>query len=127
MTTATIPPVVNQKRSVYLPSSDRPRRLRSVPVLVVLHPDNYVEVFGPDHVQVVVVNRLDSEADATLIDQYLEGQIPRAHQAIYFPRNLRGTGLLERITTSSESCRLDALNELREIRTWGAMLREEVA
>ena len=108
------------KRSIVLPSANRFRRPRPVPVLVVLHSDGYVEVFGSDAVRPVVVNRLDSCADPLLIDEYLETQIPRSHRPIHLPRCLRGTGSLEQLTAAGEIDRLSRLQTLERIERVGA-------
>jgi hypothetical protein len=84
-------------------------------VLVVLHPDGYVEVFGSEAVRPVVVNRLDSTADPNLVDRYVEAQIPRSHKGLFFPGNVRATGFLERRTAEAEFRRLAMMETVRRI------------
>ena len=103
------------KTTVVLPSADRLRRPRPVPVLIVVHPDQFIEVYGPDGVRPVVVNRLDSCADPLLVDEYLESQIPRSHRGIHLPEYLKGTGNVERQTAEDEINRLTRLSLLKRI------------
>ena len=102
-------------RSVILPSVTRKPRRQRVPVLVVLNPDGHVEVYADDHVSPVIVNRLDSVADAVLIDRFLESQLPRSHRPLHLPQNLRAIANLERRTTADELDRLERLATLRNI------------
>lgn len=72
------------------------------PVLVVLHSDGWVEVYGErKRVSVQVVQRVHSTADgvADLLDEAVERDAKR-HAELYYPRNLLTTGQCERVTAA---------------------------
>lgn len=106
---------IRQAHSVVIPTAPRKQRPQRVKVLVLLHPDAFVEVFATDNVQAVVINTLDSTADPNLLDAYLEGELPRTHKPLLVPRNVRAVGNWERRTTAGEIDRLERLALLRDI------------
>lgn len=84
------------------------------PVLVVLHSDGWVEVYGDrKRVNVRVVQRVHSTADdvADLLDELVESDAKR-HGDLYFPRNLIAQGQCERVTAAD---RLDTATQLAMI------------
>lgn len=85
------------------------------PVLVVLSCDGFVEVYGPPDVGVRVVNRLcvSSKETALLADSYLDAMLPKSYRRWYWPRHLRGGGLLRKATAEDELQRRLDLEWLR--------------
>jgi hypothetical protein len=85
--------------------------------VVQLYSDGYVEVYGPDHVDVRVVNRLHigNPANASDVDAYHERQLPQRYREVMFPRNLRAAGQCRKITPEQEAARLLDLALLRAI------------
>ena len=73
-----------------------------VKVLAVLCGNGTVEVYGDDHVDVHVVQRLHVDDEdavlANLLDQYHEGTMPVAYRRLYWPNKLRAFGRWERVT-----------------------------
>jgi hypothetical protein len=81
-------------------------------VLVVLNPDGFAEVYGPPEVCVYVANRLDTDggnAAEVTADEYLDLTLPRPYRELYFPRNLRASGIVEHRTAADELDRRAAL------------------
>ncbi len=92
-------------------------------VLVVLHADGFVEVFGERHVDVHIVNRLHVEdedaSQANLLDAYHEGTMPWCYRQLYWPNKLRAVGLVEKRTPEKmldTIWQLSILKGLREAR-----------
>lgn len=67
------------------------------PVVVVLHHDGYIEVFGDDSIdaQVAVMPHMPTQEGEVLAERYLTKQLPRRHRTVYFPGMLRATGQVE--------------------------------
>ena len=119
--------LVRQRGSRQKPLARRPR----VDALVVLNADGFVEVYGPPELSVFVALRLHTDCPAAepLIDELLNLTLPRRLRrascpdtgrvsGIFWPRNLRATGLVEKRTVEEEMdwrLELDLLRELRAI------------
>jgi hypothetical protein len=101
------------------------RRLAPVPIIVELSGDGWVQVYGPEHVRPIVINRLDNEvppaiaADmATLADLYHELELPRSHRPWYWPVHVLATGIIRRRTPESDRRRhanMEVIHEARAI------------
>ena len=114
---------MGKRTAIIATATDRPRRprVRRVPVLVVLHPDGWVEIYG-ENLDVCVVTKLDGgdiPAAEVLAEQYLDLDIPRRFRPLYFPVNLRATGQCETRTPEGELRRLRELRFVRECRDTG--------
>jgi hypothetical protein len=103
-------------------TTQRPVPKPRVRVLLVLNSDGFAEVYGPPEVCVHVANRLHTDggnpADVAA-DEYLDRTLPRVYRELYYPRNLRASGIVERRTAADELDRRAALAivaDLREIR-----------
>ena len=106
-------------REVLAEVTAKPKRKARTPVLVVLHSDGWVEVFGiRKRINVKVVQRLhitdsSSAIDATIYTDILAGKI---HSRVHWPKCLVATGQVERITAEQEYERLMDLWLLRAVR-----------
>jgi hypothetical protein len=102
------------------PAPARPPRPPRSKVLVVLHPDGWIEVYGDDHVDARVVQRLDigdeTPATATLLDEYIIGAVPRCYRSLYFANKLRATGTVEKVTPEQQLDTIYKLSMLRGLR-----------
>ena len=75
-----------------IPTRRKPTpRKRPEPVLIVLHPDGWVEAYADRHVDVKICQRLDAPDDdprsAHLQDAILEHHLPRKHREVFLPVN----------------------------------------
>jgi hypothetical protein len=104
-----LPPVPAAK------SSPAPR----VKVLVVVHPDGYLQAFAEKRVDVRFVNLLDVHPDDEVpAEQALEAGLPAAYRDLHWPCRLRATGLVERITAQQAldtTYQLSILHGLRKL------------
>lgn len=86
------------------PKSDRQRQIarnNRPPVLVVIHPDGYVETYCRDaDVHVVVMPSMESVDGERLADEYLASTLPKRHRSIYAPGLVGATGQVESISPS---------------------------
>lgn len=96
--------------------SKRPPRPREK-VLVVLHADGFVEVFGKENIDVHIARRLHVENErgdlSTLLDEYTTATMPRCYRGLYMPNKCREIGNIESITPEQA---LDTLYELSILR-----------
>lgn len=92
------------------------------PVLVVASADGFLEVYGPHEVRPLVVNRLKVSAAETalLADAYMDSTLPRKWRQWYWPRHLRGGGLVRETTAEDELQRRLDLEWLKGCRVLGA-------
>ncbi|HLA86229.1 MAG TPA: hypothetical protein VJL29_15685 [Thermoguttaceae bacterium] len=114
----------NKPRRIVLRTAGEPepaRRPEAVPVVVELHSDGFVQVFGPRHVRPVIVDRFDDsgppeiQADmATLADLYHELELPRLHRLFYWPVHVLAVGMVRRRTPEGERRRQESLSMIRE-------------
>jgi hypothetical protein len=71
------------------------------PVLITIHADGFVEVFGDRNkvtAHTVVVPKMQSSAGESLAEEYIEAVLPRRYRDIYFPGNLLGRDMVTTIT-----------------------------
>jgi hypothetical protein len=70
-------------------------RQPSIPVLVAIHSDGFVEVFGDKQVDAVVVNvpATGSKRGEVLAEEFIELNIPARHRHIYVPGLVRAAKL----------------------------------
>lgn len=103
--------------SVLVPGCNSPTpKAARVPVLVVLHSDGYVEVFG-EHLDVHLVQALAAEQpEEVLADEYLDATLPRRFRDLHYPYNLVAAACCERRTAEDELYRRLALELVREAR-----------
>lgn len=81
--------------------SPRPSTNGRPPVLVVLHPDGYVETYCRDaDVVVVVMPSMESADGERLADEFLASSLPKRHRSIYAPGLIAATGQVETIRPS---------------------------
>jgi hypothetical protein len=88
-------------------------------VLVVLNSDGYAEIFGPPEVVAHVALRLATDggnAAEIAADELLTAMLPKAYRKLYFPRNLRASGIVEKRTAADEIARRAALGILADLR-----------
>ena len=94
----------------------RPARVK---VLVVLHADGLVEVYGDSHLDVHCVNRLFVEGErgdlSTAIDEYTTAAMPRCYRDLYWPNKLRAAGNVEKILPEQAHDTLYQLSILRAL------------
>lgn len=72
-------------------------------VVVELHGDGYVQVYGPRHVRARIVQRpvtniQDRARAASLIDEWIALNMPIPYRDIYFPSSCRASGKYERVS-----------------------------
>jgi len=82
---------------------------------VVLFSDGWIEVYGPDTLDVLVVNRLHVTSPDTgkLADEYIDATIPPAYREVCRPGNLRAVGQCRKVTAEDEIDRRHALHLVR--------------
>ena len=87
-------------KSGFKPDLQRAARPQRVPVIVVTHPDGYVEVFGPPETSVVCVQVPETRSTAAeiLAEQLIESRLPATHRKVFAPGHLRETANVERVT-----------------------------
>jgi hypothetical protein len=91
-----------------------------IPVLLVLNSDGYVECYGEPGLTVHVVHRLDVHSDDEILaDDFLTASLPPRFRGLYFPINLRATGLCGNRTASDEAERRFRLELVRELAAIG--------
>ena len=75
--------------------------------------------YGEEQVDVRIVNRLDVAYEdgelAHLVDEYLEGNLPRMYRHLFWPKKVRATGQAQQITPAGEVDRLVDLDMLHAI------------
>ena len=103
----------------------RPRakpKLKRVGVLVVLHPDGFVEVFGDHEVRVHTVDALAVHAEEeALADLYLNESLPTWARQLHWPGKLRACGQCKQISAEDE---LRRRHDLHMVRGLGEVRRE---
>ena len=69
-------------------------------VLVVLHHDGWVEVYGEHSIDVhiAVMPRMATPEGERLADEYLELTLPKRFRKIYFPGNRRAADMMRKVT-----------------------------
>lgn len=109
-------------------SIPRSPRIESVPVLVVLHPDGFVECFGYHHVdvRVVIMPAMDSPSGEAIAEDYLTMMLPPRHRSIYMPGYLRAMGSVRTVTAQDIADQRMTLALMRTIDTLTAVNRDEV-
>jgi len=73
------------------PTTPRPPKQ---PVLVVLDPDGFVQVYGDKSavdVHIGIMPSMDSDEGKILAEQYFELELPRRFKEVYWPVNLADT------------------------------------
>lgn len=83
--------------------STSPMRQQSTPVLVAIHPDGFVEVFGQKNVDAVIVNvpAVGSKQGEILAEEFVEMNIPYRHREIFVPGLVRAAKV-GRVVTPAE-------------------------
>ena len=91
-------------------------------VLIVMHADNYVEVFGEKHVNVRVVRCPAASSDKSHItaEDVVERQLPRYWRKLYFPSNVRATANARPLLPSTLSRAMQAKDDIATLNKWGA-------
>lgn len=100
------------------------RRPATVPIIIELHADGWVEVYGPEQVRPIIINRFDDESPpavsadmATLADFYHELELPRSHRPWYWPVYVLATGMVRRRTPEGDRRRRENLELIHGART----------
>lgn len=77
-----------------------PTRIETVPVVVELHSDGFVRVYGDKCVSAIVLNRpaVRSARAAIIAEQLIDECLPIRHRDVYCPGRVRATGQVRRIT-----------------------------
>ena len=117
-------------RRVALRSHERPRpepRKPSEHVVVEIFGDGWIQVYAADNVHVHIFNRLriNNPTMADDVDEFHLLDMPRPYREIYFPRNIRATGLLEKRTIKGEYLRREKLKVLREYQNLAEDLKKK--
>jgi hypothetical protein len=98
-------------KTIRLRTVDRPKpepRPAPIPIIVEVFADGFIQVYGPPHVRVVVLNHFADEGSADLhstIDEYHELELPRLHRPIYDTRRIVAMGNMKRRTIEGEAKR----------------------
>ena len=106
---------VNGQAFSVAPGAPRPT---PTPVLVVLNPDGFVEVYG-DNISVHIAQRLDvapAPYNERVADELLDAKLPWRFKQIYFPSKRRACGQCRRVTVEDELDRQLRLELARECR-----------
>ena len=113
--------------STPLNHSTPPLRVESVPILVLLHPDGFVEVYGHRNVDVHIATlvAMQSAQGQILAEEYLELNMPPRHRAIYAPGMIRAAKMNRIITPSDLADVRDDLAILRTADSLQAINRKE--
>lgn len=77
-------------------------------VVVELHADGLVKVYGPKHVQVAIMQRPVETAPQleALVDEYIEVFLPPGFKSVYWPSNLVSQQKVERVAIKELAKRL---------------------
>ena len=112
------------RRTIVIPTkSDHSRqRVQRTPVLMVLHSDSWIEIYG-EHLDVHVATKLCCTTPETeiLAEEYLYQTMPRRFLELYFSNKLCMCGQCEKRTAEAELQRRHNLefvrlcNEIREV------------
>lgn len=106
--------------------TSRPARVK---VLVLLHPDNFVQVLGEPHVDARIVNMLDVDPEQEhLAELYAEHCLPQVYRELFYPNKVRATGQVRKVSAEAELQRradLDVLHGLRELANAVLLVDEE--
>ena len=108
-------------KTIHLRTTERPKRERRpdpVPCIIELHADGFVQVYGPRHLRVVIINRMDVDDDpvairatmATLAEEYHTLELPRPHREFYGTNHVLATGNVCRRTPESDRRRKESLD-----------------
>lgn len=91
-------------------------RVERVPVVVVLHRDGFVQVYGPrDEISVKIVAMLDVAPEGEILaEQYAELALPRRLRPVFVPDNLLAIGSLKDCRTPEQEA--DRQTELHLVR-----------
>jgi hypothetical protein len=103
----------------HVPIISRPKPREKV--LVCLHADGFIEVYGEPHVDVRIVNVPYSTTPEGAIagEEFVELTIPRCYREIYFPGMKRATELLRPTTPEDIAYRKWSVELLRQIQALG--------
>lgn len=87
----------------------------NTPVLIVAHPDGFVEVYG-DGISAYVVTPLvmHTAAGEALADQYLDETLPRRFRDLHVAPNLVAVHQVKPVRPTDEAARLLRLELVRE-------------
>ena len=90
-----------------------------VPVLVCLHPDGFVEVYGPPNVRAVVANvpAARTAREEAAAQDWLDRTLPRRFAELRVPSGptLRATGRVECVSAAELAARAATARELGEL------------
>lgn len=87
-------------------------------VLVEIHSDGFIQVYGDEHIQCKIINRPHSTiANEARVDEFVDSVLPQRFQQIRWPgRGLLNIGNVRRKTIADVLQRVEALNELEHCR-----------
>lgn len=71
-------------------------------VIVEIHSDGFIRVYGDRHIQAKIINRplAKTAAAGRLVDELIDSILPQRFADVYFPGNVRATGLVKPIRPS---------------------------
>jgi len=104
-------------------------KVQREPVLILLHSDGYVEVYGPNHVDVVtrIVPKMETPKGEILAEEWVEKSLPIRYRKLYGANCLRATAMLREVAPS-DIAQVKAIRELfRALESINAMVRSAVA
>ncbi len=104
-----------------------PPRVERVPVVVAVHPNGFIQVFGPrEKLDVRIVNLLAVEPrDEALAEHYAELSLPRRHRAVFLPGGLVAMGNMNDCRTPEQEA--DRRHDLYIIRQSEAARKDSAA
>src|SRR5688572_18795041 len=88
-------------------------------VVVELHADGWVKVYGQPHVSVAMIQRpVETTRNVeALVDSYVDVFLPPGFRSVYWPTNLKEQGRVERLTIQ------ELMDRLQYADAQGAMLK----
>jgi len=104
-------------------------KVQREPVLILLHSDGYVEVYGQNHVDVVtrIVPKMETPKGEILAEEWVEKSLPLRYRKLYGANCLRTTAMLREIAPS-DIAQVKAIREFfRALESINAMVRSAVA
>ena len=95
-------------------------------VLVLAHPDGWLETFAEKHVDVriVMVPQVTTQAGEILAEEYVEASLPKRYRDVYWPANRRAADMLRVVRPSDIAWREYELELLRAIQQLGNQQEE---
>lgn len=100
----------------------------STPVLVVIHSDGYVELYGPRSIdaRIAILPDMNSAKGEILAEEYLDLNLPERHRRLHAPGMIRTAKLGRKITAHEIANTVGDLALMRAVDRLKACQHEEV-